>query len=67
MQWALATGIRALKVFSGSQIIVGQVNNEYAVNFNNLKEYAKKVNLLAAQFRYFALKKIHRNNNEVAD
>lgn len=67
MKWALVIGISALGVFSDSQVIVRQVNNEYAVNSDNLKEYVEKVTQLVAQFRYFALEKMDRSNNEVAD
>lgn len=67
MKWALVIGISALGVFSDSQVIVRQVNNEYAVNSDNLKEYVEKVTQLVTQFRYFALEKMDRSNNEVAD
>lgn len=50
MKWALVIGISALGLFSDSQVIVRQVNNEYAVNSDNLKEYVEKVTQLVAQF-----------------
>lgn len=60
-------GISSLKILSDSQVVVRQVNSEYAVNFDNLKKYAKKVNLLAVQFQYFILGKIGRDDNVAAD
>lgn len=47
--------------------MVGQVNNKYAVNSDNLKEYAERINLLASQFQYFALGKVDWNSNKVKD
>lgn len=66
MQWALDTGIDSLRVISDSQVVVGQVNHDYVVNSDNLKEYAEKVNLLASRFWHFTLEKVDRNSNETA-
>lgn len=67
MKWVLATGISTLRVFSDSQVIVSQVNNEYVVHSDNLKEYTEKVPQLITQFRYFTLEKVDQSNNEMAD
>lgn len=62
------TGISFLKVLSDSHVVLGQVNSEYAVNSDNLKDYAKRINLLAAQFQYFTLGKVEKiNNNKAAN
>lgn len=37
------------------------------MNSDNLKKYAEKVNLLAAQSRNFALRKVDESHNEMAD
>lgn len=54
-------------MYNDSQVIVSQVNNEYVVHSNNLKEYSEKVIQLVAQFHNFVLEKIDRSKNEVAD
>lgn len=50
IKWGLATCISTLKVFNDSQVIVSQVNNQYVVHSDNLKEHTKKVPQLIAQF-----------------
>lgn len=67
MQWALDTNIKVLEVFSDSQVVVGQVNHEYDVNSDGLKEYTEKVNRLAIQFLHFMLGKVDQSHNEAAD
>lgn len=67
MQWAFDMAISSLKNLSNSQVVVGQVNSKYGVNSNNLKKYAKKVNLLVVQFEYIVLVKIGRDDNEIVD
>lgn len=54
-------------MYNDSQVIVSQVNNEYVVHSDNLKEYAEKVIQLVAQFHNFVLEKIDRSKNDVAD
>lgn len=54
-------------MYNNSQVIVSQVNNEYVVHSDNLKEYSEKVIQLVAQFHNFVLEKIDRSKNEVAD
>lgn len=65
--WALKVGVDALKVFSDSQVVVGLVNREYLVNFNNLRGYTERVNRLITQLHYFSLKKLDRSQNEAAN
>lgn len=50
MTWALSTGIQALRAYIDSQVVVSQVNDEYAVHSDNLKMYVKKVSMLKVQF-----------------
>lgn len=68
LQWALESGIEAIKVISDSQVIIGQVNcYGYSINSDNLKLYTKKVDRLVAQLQYFALMKIYQSLNEVEE
>lgn len=63
LQWAEEVNIYYLEAYSDSQVVVGQINDEYIVNSDNLKEYALLAKKLAAKFKYFLLKKINQNTD----
>lgn len=56
-----------MEVYSDSQVVVGQMNDEYAINSENLKDYATTARKLTTKFRNFQLKKVSRNENTEAN
>lgn len=67
MAWALSVEIRSLRAYNDSQVVVSQVNNDFAVHSENLKAYAEKAANLKDKFRYFELHKLSSAKNEVVD
>lgn len=65
--WAKEVGVQSLEVYSDSQVVVRQMNDEYAVKSDNLKEYATMAKRLSATFEHFQLRKISRSENTEAD
>lgn len=58
LQWALEAGIKSIVVYSDSQIVVWQMNEEYAANSENLKKYFETASQLKRLFDYIQLCKI---------
>ena len=48
-------GVRQLRAFSDSQLVVNQVNGEYAVKDPTMVQYLEKVQALSSQLEYFEI------------
>ncbi|XP_059645862.1 uncharacterized protein LOC132288728 [Cornus florida] len=59
-----ALGVQQLKVFTDSQLIVGQVCEEYEAKDDKMKLYLHKVRCLIGRFKKFTITQIPRNENE---
>jgi hypothetical protein len=60
-------GVKALEVFSDSQIVVQQVNGEYEAREPSLQRYLEAVKLLITGFERFTLTQVPREENSKAD
>lgn len=60
MIWALVVGIQSLKAYNDSQVVLSQINYEFAIRSKNLKAYAERATNLKTKFCYFGLCKISR-------
>lgn len=67
MAWVLSAKIRALIAYNDSQVVISKVYNDFIVHSENLIAYAEKVVEPKMKFRYFELRKLSRNKNEMAD
>lgn len=63
---AITIGIKRIQIFSDSQVVVRQVNDEYTVNAEGLKRYVEMAKQQKCSFPHFALKKIAREDNQLA-
>ena len=64
---ALELGVDQLKVFSDSQLIVGQVKGKFEARDPTMVKYHQKVKDLVAPFKYFEIFHIPRAENARAD
>ncbi|XP_071913979.1 uncharacterized protein [Coffea arabica] len=67
MEMARKLGVRSIKVYSDSQLIVNQVWGSYEVKEGPLRKYVAKTRELKGQFEQFALEQIPRSQNRRAD
>ncbi|XP_073112181.1 uncharacterized protein [Elaeis guineensis] len=67
LKLALELGIDRLKVFSDSQLIVGQTKGEFETRDPTMAKYHQKVKDLVAPFGYFGISHIPRVENARAD
>ncbi|XP_073111211.1 uncharacterized protein [Elaeis guineensis] len=67
LKLALELGIDRLKVFSDSQLIVGQIKDEFETRDPTMAKYHQKVKDLMAPFGYFGIFHIPRAENARAD
>ena len=56
-------GAQEFKVFSDSQLVVGQVNGEFEARSPSMIEYLRKVKKIAAQFQTCKVQQIPRSEN----
>lgn len=61
--WIEEARIQSLEVYRDSQIMVWQMNDEYIVNSENLKDYVTMTKKLMARFKHFLLQKVCRSEN----
>lgn len=67
LQKAVSLGAKNLKIFSDSELMVKQINGDYKVKNDNLRElYAQCLDLLA-NFQSWQIKHIPREKNKLAD
>ena len=64
---AKALGVKNLKQRSDSNLIVGQITNEYEVKEERMKRYLKLTSQLIDDFDDARFKQIPRENNSVAN
>ncbi|XP_073112115.1 uncharacterized protein [Elaeis guineensis] len=67
LKLALELGVDRLKVFSDSQLIVGQIKGEFETRDPTMAKYHQKVKDLVAPFEYFEISHISRAENARAD
>ncbi|XP_027099188.1 uncharacterized protein [Coffea arabica] len=67
MEIARKLGVRSIKVYSDSQLIVNQVWGSYEVKEGTLRKYVAKTRELKGLFEQFALEQIPRSQNKRAD
>nr|XP_011465143.1 PREDICTED: uncharacterized protein LOC101299390 [Fragaria vesca subsp. vesca] len=67
LEIALEMRIDALQAYGDSQLIVRQVNDEYAVRNENLMPYHQRVKYLMARFQEVHVSHIPRSENDKAD
>jgi ribonuclease HI len=58
---------RAIRAYSDSELMVKQINGEYRVKNEDLRELYKKVMELSRQFAGFSITHVRRNENSHAD
>ncbi|XP_071926220.1 uncharacterized protein [Coffea arabica] len=67
MEIARKLGVRSIKVYSDSQLIVNQVWGSYEVKEGTMRKYVAKTRELKGLFEQFALEQIPRSQNKRAD
>jgi len=60
-------GVQQLRAFSDSQLVVNQVNGEYAAKDPTMVQYLKKVRALSSQLEHFEIIHVLRSENSRAD
>ena len=60
-------GIKHIKVYSDSQLVVNQVNNDYQAKGENMTAYFKIVGGHLKAFRWFKIEQVPRAENIEAD
>ena len=60
-------GGKAMKVFSNSRLVVGQVKSELEARDVRMQEYLSQVKLLQSDFEFFNLTHVSRNGNTHVD
>ena len=60
-------GGKSINMFSGSRLVVGQVNGELKARDERMQEYLVQVKCLQARFNYFSLMHVSRSGNTHAD
>ena len=67
LRLAKGLGAKHIKAFSDSQLVVSQFSGEFEAKNERMRAYLSLVHDLSKQFDQFALVKILRNDNSVAD
>lgn len=67
MEIALSMGIRHLKIFGDSKLIVNQVNEDYEVRKPDILPYHRRAKSLMPQFAHVTVTYIARSLNSKAD
>lgn len=67
LETALDRGVRILEVFSDSELMVRQMNREYKVRNEQLKELFMQATALTQQFPKIRIRHVHREQNMDAD
>jgi len=67
LAWALANGVRRLRVFSDSELIVRQMKGIYKVKNPGLRPLWEEAQRLARQFDAFEMRHTLRGGNKEAD
>lgn len=67
LDYAVAHGIRALKVISDSELMVRQMNGQYRVNSPDLKPMYEKARSLSRKLDRFTIEHVLRGKNQQAD
>ena len=60
-------GVKNVRVYSDSELMVKQIKGEYSVKNDKLKTLLKKVEAFIKRFNYFAIEHIPRSKNAEAD
>lgn len=64
---AISLGIKDLKCFGDSKLIINQINGVWACNANDLKPLLKRIKTLAAEFNQLGFEWVGREGNARAD
>ncbi|GKV46501.1 hypothetical protein SLEP1_g53483 [Rubroshorea leprosula] len=67
LKLAFELKVQSIKIFSDSQLVVGQVNDSYEIRDPQLGRYASVINRLKSGFASFQIDKIPRADNQRAD
>jgi len=67
LEYAVAHGIRALKVISDSELMVKQMKGQYRVSSPDLKPLYEKARSLVRQLDKFSIEHVLRGKNQHAD
>ena len=67
LQEALMLGLKEIIVYSDSELLVKQLNNEYRVKNSNLKPYYEQFLHLRSGFNKLEVKQINRTENKESD
>ena len=67
LQNALKKGIKHIKVYADSELVVKQIKGEYKVKNANIKSLFYSVTALIAHFDSFEISHVFRNDNTNAD
>lgn len=67
LKFALEQGVKYIKVFSDSELVVRQINGIYAIKQEHLKKLYKEALLLIEKFEHFEINHVVRDLNAKAD
>jgi len=60
-------GVKNVKVYSDSELMVKQIKGEYSIKNNKLKTLSNRIKSLAKHFNHFSIEHIPRSKNAEAD
>jgi ribonuclease HI len=67
LRWALARGVRRVRVFSDSELVVKQMSGAYRVKHPAMVPLHRDAQALARRFEEFRLAHVRREQNKEAD
>jgi ribonuclease HI len=67
LDYALARGIKALRIRSDSELLVRQMQGRYKVKSEDLKPLFERASKMSRQLTYFAIEHVRRELNREAD
>lgn len=67
LAWALANGVRRLRVVSDSELMVRQMKGIYKVRHPELRKLYEEAQALVRRLEYFEIRHALREHNQIAD
>tara|TARA_B100001250_G_scaffold242356_1_gene208268 strand:- start:776 stop:1168 length:393 start_codon:yes stop_codon:yes gene_type:complete len=67
LNYCIENSINEVDVFLDSKLVVEQVNKNFKVKAQNLKEFNTQVENLIKEFKYIEFNHVYRENNKRAD
>ena len=67
LNYCIENSINEVDVFLDSKLVVEQVNKNFKVKAQNLKEFNTQVENLIKEFKYIEFKHVYREDNKRAD